>query len=167
MTSGVKVTKKGPTIAIDVNAMLDFLVAAAIGLVQRRTAKGIDMNGNAFAPYSPEYAETLRAMGESVDPDLSVTGAYLAGISERSRTVDAATGVARATIGPGTGTSASVAPPAKGRDRAVRTGKRSPSHAILGRYLQMKRPHLGLSRDEANRLAKQAIRIALKQQARP
>jgi hypothetical protein len=163
MTSGVKVTKRGPQIAIDVNAMLDFLVAAAIGMVQRRTAKGLDVNGNSFAPYSAEYSEQLRAMGESTSVDLTVTGAYLAGISERSRTVDAATGTARATIGPGTGTSASVAPPAKGRARAVRTGKRSPSHAVLGRYLQMKRPHLGLSKDEAARLAKQAMRIALKQ----
>lgn len=166
MTSGVKVTKRGPQIAIDVNAMLDFLVAAAVGMIQRRTAKGIDVDGNAFPAYSRSYQEQLRAMGESTDVDLTVTGAYLQGISERSRTVDAATGVARATIGPGTGTSASVAPPAKGRARAVRTGKRSPSHAVLGRWLQMKRPHLGLTKDEAARLAKQAMRIALKQQGR-
>jgi hypothetical protein len=163
VTSGVKVTTRGPQAQIDVAAMLDFLVAAAIGMVQRRTAKGIDLDGRPFPGYSEAYAEKLRAMGESTKVDLTVTGAYLAGISERSRVIDA-NGNARATIGPGTGTSESVAPPAKGRARAVRTGKRSPSHAVLARYLSRKFPHLGLTADERARLAKQAMRIALKQQ---
>jgi hypothetical protein len=182
MTSGVKVTKRGPQIAIDVNAMLDWLVVQAIGMIQRRSGKGQGLTGS-FPKYSDLYAMQLRAVGESDKPDLQRSGAYLAGISERSRTVDQATGIARATIGPGTGTSTEmplpppwVFDPKKTAEQraeafadwkaAPKKKRQSPSHAVLGRLLSMKFKHLGLTKDEAARLAKQAMKIALKQQGR-
>lgn len=170
MTTGIKVTttikKSRSTTTFNLHAILDLLVALAVGFIQRRTAKGLDYNGNPFPGYSSSYAEQLRAMGESTKVDLTVTGAYLADIGERSRTVNESTGSARATIGPGTGTSAQVAPPSKGKARAVKTGARSPAHNILARYLSVKFPHLGLTRDEQKKLAAMAVKVALKQTSR-
>lgn len=156
MTSGVTVTKKG-SVEIRLNALLDFLVAAAVGVIQRRSAKGVGLNGP-FPAYSPSYAAALREGGESTAVDLTVTGAYLAGISERSRTVDVAGMKASATIGPGTGTSEQRH---FADGKAKRTGKRSPPHAVLARLLSIKYPHLGLRPEEMKQLAAQAAKIAL------
>jgi hypothetical protein len=155
----VKVTHHGRA-DFAVDRILDFLVAQAVGMVQRRTAKGIDANGNAFPAYSPSYAAALVEGGENTKVDLTVTGAYLASISERSREVDMERGVARATIGPGTGTSEQRVMAA---GRARKTGKRSPPHNVLARFLERKFHHLGLTPDERKRLAAQAAKIALQQ----
>jgi hypothetical protein len=105
-------------IDLDLSGMLDFAVSIAVGDVQRRVRDGVDLNGSAFAPYSPGYEQKLSLMGESTDVDLTVTGAYIASIGERSRTVTA-TG-ASAVIGPGTGTSMEVRPLADARERINR-----------------------------------------------
>src|SRR5574337_2157638 len=167
----VKVRTQGK-IELDMSAMLDFAVATAVGIVQRRTSQGIAVDGSAFAPYSPSYEKTLALMGESPDVDLTVTGAYIASIGERSRTITADR--ASAVIGPDTGTSAEVRPNAgssrhfyadvandllagdehehhcrrgrraskKSKRAASRTGQRSPPHNVLGSYLHNGTEHM-------------------------
>lgn len=182
MTSGVKVTVRN-RVDISTAALLDFLVSQAVGIIQRRTAKGISVDGTPFPKYSDLYAMQLRAVGESDAVDLTRSGAYLAGISERSRSVDEANGTARATIGPGTGTSPArplpppwVFDPKKTPEQraeafadwkaATKSSKPSPSHATLARYLSVKFRHMGLTADEMKKLAAQAAKIALKQAPR-
>lgn len=160
MTSGVTVVKRGSAELAPMAKILDYVAARAIGMIQTRSAKGIGINGP-MKPYSHDYIETLHAMGESSSVDLTVTGAYLTGISERSRTVrpDGGTVV----IGPGTGTSEKRAPPTKGKARAVKTGKRSPPHNVLGAILQRTRPHVGLTADEMKKIADEVRKILVKQ----
>lgn len=174
----VKVTVKNRPV-LDVGAMLDLAVAQSIGMIQRRSAKGIDVNGSTMAAYSPLYAMQLQSVGENAKVDLTRSGAYLAAIRELSRTVDAASGNARAVIGPGTGTSP-VMPlpppyvfsedktPAQ-RAEAFAAWKaspkkegRSPPHNVLAGYLSAKRPHLGLTPDEAKRLGAQMVKVGMK-----
>ena len=146
-------------VEFDLARILDVIVPVAVAMIQRRSAKGLDVNGAPFKPYSPEYAEALREGGESTAVDLTVTGSYLAGISERSRTVDAARGTATAVIGPGTGTSEQRH---FADGKAKRTGRRSPPHAVLARYLSIHRKHLGLTPDERKKLAALAVKAALR-----
>ncbi len=174
----ITVTTRGSAV-LDVNAMLDLAVTTAIGNIQRRTAKGIDLNGNAMEPYSELYALQLQSVGENAKVDLTRSGAYLASIKELSRTIDA-NGNGRATIGPGTGTSpvmplpppyvfSDAKSPAERAEAFARwkaspkAGGRSPPHNVLGSYLSEKRPHLGLLPDEAKRLAQQMVRVGVKQ----
>jgi hypothetical protein len=142
-------------------AALDVIVPMIIGMIQRRTGKGVSSDGTALHQYAPGTVDRYGRMGESVKVDLAVTGAYLQGISERSRDVSA-TGV-RVLIGPGTGTSEQRRPPPRdaknGKPRAMATPHRSPPHNVLGRYLEFgtprmpARPHLGLTPDEQKRVA--------------
>lgn len=124
------------------------IATQAVGMIQRRTAKGIDMKGSAFPAYSTEYAKALREGGERTLVDLTVTGAYLADIGIR-KTDETATGIT-VTIGPGTGTS-------EQRNfedgKAKHTGRRSPAHNQLAVYLSRKFKHFGLTPEERKRLA--------------
>lgn len=159
MTATVTVsTKWRAELALD--RVLDLAVAQAIGMIQRRTSRGVDKDGNGFAPYSAAYREALVAGGESTKVDLTVTGAYLGGFREHRRVVDAARGVAYALIGPGTGTSEQRS---FGEGRARHTGQRSPPHNVLGRYLNQRRPHLGLTPDERKRLATSMVKALVRQ----
>jgi hypothetical protein len=58
-------------------AILQHLALLAIGRIKRRTAQGLDANGNAFAPYSPRYKEQRRRAGWSTKPDLWLRGGML------------------------------------------------------------------------------------------
>lgn len=52
-----------------------------VSWIQRDTAKGIDVNGNPFVPYTKEYAARKRLSGRRVDvPDLSLTGTLVRGL---------------------------------------------------------------------------------------
>lgn len=179
----VTVKTKGK-IVLDVNAALDFVASNAISMIQRRTAKGIDSNGAPFQPYSPLYALQLQAVGEKTNVDLTRSGAYLAGISERSRTVTADR--ASVVIGPGTGSSPAMPlPPPYVFDEhktpeqraeafaewksAPKKAGRSPPHPVLGAYLEKgtatmpARKHLGLTPDERKRLAERVAGLVIRQ----
>lgn len=149
---------------------LDAVAAVAVGVLQRRTARGIDMRGNPFRPYSASYAAALVRGGERTNVDLTVTGAFLADIGERSRVVSAQRSTM--TIGPGTGTSEgrraragkklkrkSKTGATRKRGRMSVSGGRSPPHNILGAYLHHgtatmpARPWAGFTRDETRYLA--------------
>ena len=112
-------------------AALDWLAAQAIGLIQRRTARGQSLNGGAFAQYSASYQKQLAKGGESTLVDLTVTGGLLADIKELRRTVSATQ--ATVTIGLGTGTSENR------RAKSVSNGKLARAHAELQQRLAMAR----------------------------
>jgi hypothetical protein len=82
-------------------------------------------------------------MGEKTTVDLRVTGGLLSSLKLlRVTTVGPALTMF---FGPDTGTSPQVAPPMKGRPRAVRTGRRGPQHNLVGAWLDVRFPWLGLS----------------------
>ena len=158
---------------------LDAVAAVAVGVLQRRTARGIDRDGVPFRPYSAAYAASLVRGGERTNVDLTVTGAFLADIRELRRTV--AVGRSTLTIGPGTGTSEGrrakagkkLRRPNKKtgakRRRGVMSvsGGRSPPHNILGAYLHHgtarmpPRPWAGYTRDELRYLASVAAKLII------
>lgn len=115
---GVTVTRKGKPIALDTSKVLDWLASQAIGMIQRRTAKGIDLNGAPMKAYSLSYARQLVRMGEDLDVDLTVTGAMLADFRELSRTETSVT------VGPGTGTSQGRSAKAGSAGRIGRANRR-------------------------------------------
>jgi hypothetical protein len=148
----IKRTRSGEpmekTLAKKLQAVVSTIASQAVGMIQRRTAKGQDMRGGAFPAYSRSYQKQLVEGGELTKVDLTVTGAYLADIGERKR-VTTQSGVT-VTIGPGSGTS-------EQRDFqdgvAKHTGRRSPPHNVLAEYLSVKFKHLGLTPEEQKRLA--------------
>lgn len=55
----------------------------------RRTAAGIDAEGKAFEPYSPEYAkQKQQALGTGGTPDLQVSGRMLNDLQVKAHGVD-------------------------------------------------------------------------------
>lgn len=69
----------------DLDELLQKPLAAAavmaVSVIQRRTAKGIDANGQAFRQYSKAYAEKKRESGRrSTTPDLTLTGQMVRGL---------------------------------------------------------------------------------------
>ena len=133
---------------------LDAMVSTAIGLLQRRTARGIDKDGRPFRSYSSSYMAQLMRGGENGKVDLPITGGFLADIRELRREI--VPGRASAWIGSGTGTSegrkskarvrkskklkAMIGPMRPGR-MAV-SGGRSPPHNVLGAYLHYGTVHM-------------------------
>jgi hypothetical protein len=147
MSVTVKVTGD---IKLDVQTLAKKIAPAIIGRVLERTAKGIGSDGKPFREYAPMTRERYRDMGESADnADLRLTGGLLNSVHLKS-TYQSATGVLLV-FGPDTGTSPQVAPPEKGKARAVRTGERGPPHNLVGLWIHNgrgrmpARPWLGLS----------------------
>lgn len=58
-------------------ALLRRAAANAIGIIKRRTVKGVDVNGAAFAPYSKEYERLKSGTGRGTDVNLTLTGNML------------------------------------------------------------------------------------------
>lgn len=59
-------------------ALLEQLAALAIGRIKRRTGQGVDVNGQAFEPYSARYAAQRKKAGRNASPPtLLLTGAML------------------------------------------------------------------------------------------
>lgn len=163
--SGITVTT-GPRINVDAAAVAQAIAPLAVGAIVDRTARGLDIHGRPFRTYSAEHRARLAAMGEAVDVDLRITGGLLNSVhvQRTEHSGDTVTLV----IGPDSGTSPTVAPPKKGRLRAVRTGGRGPPHAVLGAWLHYGRGHLpprpwlGLDPKARARLADEVRRIALR-----
>lgn len=179
----VTVTRHGKAV-LDINGALDFVASTVIGIIQRRTNKGIDANGQPFEPYSDLYSKQLLAVGERDNVDLQRSGGMLASISERSRSVTKDGGVVA--IGPGTGTSRHMPLPppyvfsedktpeqrAKALhdwETAPKQQTRSPPHNVLARWHHFgngrlpARPFLGLTPEERRRLAEKLAKLVIKQ----
>lgn len=146
MTSTITKRTQG-RIELDLHAMLDYAITQAVGMVQRRSAKGIGSNASPVAPYSASYQRELAKAGESTAVDFTRTGGYLGSIGERSRTVTDTK--ASATYGPDAGVSTPGGPPHNLRGAWFEQGtKREPP-----------RPHLALTADERKRLADKLVRL--------
>lgn len=86
-------------IKIDIDRAADIAVALIVGAVLDRTQAGLDIDGNAFAPYSPGYAAQLVRAGRIAVPTLRQTGSLLGSLGERRR--DTSGGTLTVHIGPG------------------------------------------------------------------
>jgi hypothetical protein len=62
-------------------ALLRRVAAHAVSIIRERTARGVDVNGSAFAPYSEEYARLKAGSGRSASsPNLTLGGGMLANL---------------------------------------------------------------------------------------
>jgi hypothetical protein len=159
---------------VDVKALVQLAATDAIGRIQRRTAKGTDMHGRAFRSYSDEYAKKRDDDGRNASPvDLTFTGGLLASV-RILRVVDRVGKIA-ALIGPGTGTSPEIGwrkTGGSGAYKSHRTGRRGPSHNLVGRWLHegrtrgQARPWLGLSEADRRAVIARAVQAARRMVAR-
>jgi hypothetical protein len=62
-------------------AILHRLALFGIGRIKRRTKLGLDVDTNAFKPYSADYEEKRRRAGFSTQPDLWLRGGMLGGMT--------------------------------------------------------------------------------------
>jgi len=161
MARGAPVTSKGGSVQVtsrghielDLQAIAKVLGPAAVGHVLERVDEGKDTKDKPFAPYSRGYARWLERGGEDTRVDMRVTGGLMNSLAVREEVIDAK-GLTL-TVGPGTGTSevrapkTTVAPRGKNKGvpirRMTKTGKRGPPHNLVGKYLDVKRPWLGIS----------------------
>lgn len=134
---GMQVTRPPKKITLNINAALDFIAKEAIGMIQRRTRAGKDLNGNNFEAYSTGYKKALARAGESTRPDLWLTGGLMADLRETERVVTA--GRSMIWIGPGTGTSEARS---LVKGKAKQTNRRGPAHNVVGKWLHGGTPHM-------------------------
>lgn len=119
------------------------------GAILRRTDQGLDIKGSPFAPYRPAYRDALAAMGEDGKTDLRLTGGLLSSVKARS--IETTPDGVRVTIAPDTGTSPQVY---AADGKAKRSGKRGPTHNVLGYWLHhgtptmQARPFMGLTPEQ-------------------
>lgn len=136
---GVQVTSRGH-IELDLQAIAKALGPAAVGHVVERVDDGRDLEDKPLAGYTKGYERWLEKGGEDTRVDLRVTGGLMNSVAVREERIGA-DGL-HLTIGPGTGTSERRRAE-KGRMR--KTGVRGPPHNVVGKYLNVKRPWLGIS----------------------
>lgn len=150
---GITTRRTGTPAKFDGAKAAKLIAGFVPGAILRRTDKGIDAKGNAFASYKPSYRDTLAAMGEDGKVDLRLTGGLLNSIKARQTTVTA-DGVA-VVIAPDTGTSPQVY---ASDGKAKRSGKRGPPHNVLGYWLHhgtptmQARPFMGLTPEQEREL---------------
>lgn len=164
MSMTVKPTQGG-RIVIDVKRAQRFLEVAVVGAIVDNVHNGRDIHGKPLAQYRPSYKKQLAAMGEDSKVDLRLTGGMLASVRMLRIRIDTKGAIAFI-FGPGTGTSAQVAPPPKGKGRvAHRTGRRGPAHNILGYWIHhgagrlVARPWLGLAPKYRERINKALVKL--------
>ena len=64
------------------SAIMEKVGMKASEMILRRTAKGVDVNGQSFRPYHPDYAEYRKDKGRRVDiVDLNFTGKMYASLT--------------------------------------------------------------------------------------
>lgn len=134
---GMKVTRPPKKLTLNINGVLDAISSQVIGMIQRRTRAGKDINGNNFVAYSAGYRKALARAGESTRPDLWLTGGLMADVRETQRVVTA--GRSTIYIGPGTGTSEARSLVA---GKAKQTNRRGPAHNVVGKWLHEGTPHM-------------------------
>lgn len=159
---------------VDLGAVLKLGATEAVGVIQRRTARGLDMHGRTFVPYSIEYGAKRADDGRNTSPvDLTLTGGLLAAL--KILRTEKAIDVMRSFIGPGTGTSPRLEwefDDHRGY-KSRRTGGRGPSHNLVGRWLHegrhrgVARPWLGLSPEDRRRVYQRMLQAAQRMAGKP
>lgn len=100
---GVTITRRGTPPRFDPKRIAAVIKGTAPGMILERTNKGIDANGQQFAPYSRRYQNLLRRMGEDPKIDLRLSGGLLNSVKARGATLHPDR--VEVTIAPDTGTS--------------------------------------------------------------
>ena len=129
---GIVPTKKPRIPRFDGNAIARVIKALVPGAIVERTGRGIDMNGQPFAPYSKRYQSFLRRGGEDPKVDLRLSGGLMNSIKARGMDVSDHRVVIR--IGPDTGTSPVWRPKSGGRKRYERAMRKFEKGAARGDF---------------------------------
>lgn len=108
---GIIPTKKPRIPRFDGNAIARTIKWFVPGAIIERTGKGIDMNGQPFAPYSRAYRNLLKRMGEPQGVDLRMSGGLIKSIQARGVEIGDNRVVVR--TGPDTGTSPQYVAPSR------------------------------------------------------
>lgn len=168
---GIKVTRRGQQLTFDGRRVAAVVKGMVPGMILERTNKGIDANGQQFAPYSRRYQNFLRRGGEDPKVDLRLSGGLMNSIKARS--IEILKESVRVVVAPDAGTSPVWAPKAGGQKRYARaerkfkrlsdagdysthvagrqmsrayrmqrTGKQSPPHNIVGYWLHHGTPKM-------------------------
>lgn len=138
---------------VDYEKAANLMAALAMGHIKSRTARGTDMHGKAFHPYSPAYRSALAKAGQDQKVNLMLTGGLLNSVGVRKKRATKKS--AKVQIGLSSGTSAQVSLGTTAR----RTGRRGPPHNLLGAWLHHghgrlpPRPFMGLSSEGRKEIA--------------
>ena len=188
--SNVTVTS-GDAPKLDLMAVVRRISPEITGMMKTRARKGLDVNGQPFAPYAPSTVEQYARGGESSKVDLTITGAMILGLAERVAERLVAGGRAEMLFGPGSGTSEerrlvrhrtksgklttkSLGKNAWGievgrsQGRAAKTGERSPPHTQHAAWIHFgtermpARPFVGLTEAEEAAIGKLIAEVALR-----
>jgi hypothetical protein len=115
----VKHTRK---LVVDQAKVAKLLGPLLVGEILNAVHEGVDVDGKPFEPYSPAWKAQLAAMGEGLEVDLRLTGGLLNSI--KVLRVEERDGKTVLVIGPDTGTSPEVRPPAGAAGKIARAEKR-------------------------------------------
>jgi len=176
---GITVKRRGNPPRFNPEAVEREIKRFAPGAIIERVGRGIDINGQPFAPYSRRYRNFLKRGGEDQKIDLRLSGGLMNSVKARDAVLRADS--VEVTIAPDTGTSPVWTPKsgsraratragAKGKDpvgayRMQRTGKQSPPHNVVGYWLHYgtptmrARPWLGLDPKQRAYLLQMIARV--------
>lgn len=176
----ITIIKRGRMPTFNANGVAKAAKSVIPGLILERTNKGIDVNGNQFAPYSRRYIKFLRMGGEDTKVDLRLSGGLLNSVKARQMTITDSR--VEVTIAPDTRTSPVWKPKAAGPKRAAKMERsrmkapyenagefaQSPPHDRLGYWLhhgtpKMKaRPWMGLTDEQLKDFMREIASIAFR-----
>lgn len=154
--------KKGFGWRINKNKAADKTVQHVIDIVRKRTKRGIDVDGNAFAPYSNVYKKRLERARRSTKVNLMLSGNMMKSMHEVSRQVSKTE--VTVVIGPDNAFSPTISLSRRGRGKRSRV--RKVSNAELGNIHDIgagnvpERHWLGLSDNERMQLIRKIRKIA-------
>lgn len=154
----VIVTRSGDPPRVPLERIAKLVATLAPSLIRERTGKGLDVRDKGFVKYSKDYEDAKVAAGRNAGVNLTVTNGLLGSVAAVSVVVTEQGFTI--VIAPGAGTSAAV----QFTDgKAKRTGKRSPTHSVLGaihhygRGRMPARPWLALSPKDMKSLMRQLL----------
>ena len=154
----IVVTRSGDPPRVPLARIAKLVATLAPGLIRERTGKGLDVRDKGFVQYSKDYEDAKVAAGRNAGVNLTVTNGLLGSVAAVSVVVTEQGFTI--VIAPGAGTSAAVQ---FVDGKAKRTGKRSPTHSVLGaihhygRGRMPARPWLALSPKDMLSLMRQLL----------
>jgi hypothetical protein len=133
----IVVTRSGGPPRVPMERIAKLVATLAPGLIRERTGKGLDIRDKGFVQYSKDYKDAKVAAGRNPGVNLTVTNGLLGSVAAVSVVVTEQGFTI--VIAPGAGTSAAT----RFVDGvAKRTGKRSPTHSVLGAIHHYGRGHM-------------------------
>lgn len=154
----IVVTRSGDPPRVPLQRIAKLVATLAPGLIRERTGEGLDVKDRPFKAYSRDYLLAKTAAGRNAGVNLTVTNGLLGSVAAFSVVVTE--NGFTIVIAPGAGTSAAVQ---FVDGKAKRTGKRSPTHSVLGaihhygRGRMPARPWLALSPKDMESLMRQLL----------